>query len=319
MNPYLITLTFLMLMTVLTSSEVARFSQGRVGSHFRAHYQEALVVAEELRSFATLEDFRKEKVETVDEKNEKPRKPKKAPEIRRSPSLKFNLSRPPNGSRLNMEALIHESAAKNYPLSLYEVGARLMRHLYSEAPFYRPGDEYRILDALIALKEETESFTTPDELSTLTFEDEALQKVFYSMLKGAEGTPSFLHYITYDPGKKSKVYLMFAAPSLIEALVENRQLTDKIVVLRNTLWEEILDQEENRLKRTKEECKGRDDFKKMFKEKLKPLFAESGLQFESFVPTVFDLALGEMGSVLFIEDPDTGYVHREKYLWQKKT
>ncbi|MCH9626857.1 MAG: hypothetical protein S4CHLAM2_04880 [Chlamydiales bacterium] len=312
MNPYLITLTFLMLMSVLTSSEVARFSQGHIGSHFRAHYQESLATAEELRSFAALEDFRKDKVETVEEKNEKPRKPKKAPAIRRSASLKFNLSRPPNGSRLNMEALIHENAAKNYPLSTYEVGARLMRHLYAEASFYRPGDEYRILDALIALKEETTSFTTPDELSTLTFQDEALQYVFYSMLKGAEGSPSLLHYLTYDPDKKSKVYLMFAAPCLIQALVENSQLTEKIVALRSTLWEEILDQEKNRLKRTKDQCKGRDDFKKEFKAKLKNLFDESGLQFDFFVPTVFDLGLGEMGSVLFIEDPDTGYVYREK-------
>ncbi|MCC5831945.1 MAG: hypothetical protein JJU12_02760 [Chlamydiales bacterium] len=321
MNPYLLTLAFLMLMSILTSSEVVRFSQGSLGIQLHNDYLDSKVASERALAHAAFEDFRKHNPDAVEEeeKKKKPSTPRKpSAKVRRSTALGFNFTRPPNNSRLNLYLLLHEEPNKDYPLSLYEAAARLMHLLYAEAKFYEPNAEYRILDALIAQKKATALFSCPDELATLELGDPKLQAIFYCMLKGADERPSLLDFITFDKEglsrDKKKVNLMFADRRLIEALLDNAQITEKLLAARAALWEEIFDQEAHRLERTKEECKGRNDLKRDLANVCRKIFLEAGLDFDTHYKWVFDLGLGHLGNILFIEDPKTGFVRREKYL-----
>lgn len=316
MNPYLLTLTFLMLMTVLTSSEVARFAQNNLGNQTHTDFQKSLLAAEEAKTQAALDDFRKQMSEDEKDKEirEQNKKPKPSTSIRRSAPLGFNLTRPPNNARLNFYALLHKKPSG--PFSLRETVARLMRSLYTGAKFFDavPQIEYHILEAL--KDQETENFKYPDELGILEFENENVQKVFYAMLKGAEGRPSLLNFITFDKEGSSnmkKVNLMFAAPCIIEALFEDPKISAQLIALRDAQWEEILDQEAHRLERTKEECKGRREFKKELKEGYERILSEAGLDSKQY-NTALDISLGKLGNTLFIEDPITGFVRREKYV-----
>lgn len=321
MNPYLLTLMFLTLMSVLTSSEVARFAQSTLGSQLHSSYQESLAVAEGVKAIAAFEDFRLHAVETEDEEvSEKKKKPAKrtpSSKPRRSTSLGYNFERPPNNSRLNLYLMLYTTPHQDYPLSPYEVVARLMRHLYAEATFFNPGIEYAILDALIACKEEAKSFTFPDELATLDLGDPTLQMAFYHMLKGAEGCPSLLNFITFDHEtrlEKKKVNLLFAAPCVIEALLNDDQVVEKLLTRREALWEKIFDHEAHRLERPPEKWIGRNQLKKELKADVTEILAEAGLDYAKHYKWVFDMGLGELGNILFIEDPQTGFIRREKYV-----
>lgn len=311
MSPYLMTLIFLTLMSVLTSSEVIRFSQHNIGDRLYTHFQEGLVESENEKAQADLENFRMHIKEVSQTDVEKPKRSSRKSSNRRSRSLGFNLSRPPNNSRLNLYLIIHRYPIADY---LYECTARLIRSLYSEAEFFKqiPNVEYRILNKLNDLKEKTVDFNYPDELSTLDFEEEELQKIFYLMLKGAEGCPSLLNYITFDDPQKltrttKKVNLMFAAPCVIEALFNNPDVSEQVITLRDHLWAEIIDQETNRLQRTKDEGKNRTIFKNEFKEGLEKILP-SGIKPTEF----FDLSLGKLGNILFLKDPETDFIRREK-------
>lgn len=326
MNPYLLTLTFLMLMSVLTSSEVVRFSQNSLGNRLHNEYQESKDASETVRAHAALEDFRKHDPTVIDEveKEKKPSAPqrKSSNSVRRSTSLGFNFARPPNNSRLNLYLLLHEEPHKDYPLSLYETAARLMRILYGDAKFYTPNAEYRVLDFLIEHKETTKDFSYPDELATMDLGEPELQAFFYCMLKGADERPSLLDFITFDKEgltrERRKINLMFADHRLIEALLNNSQMTENLLAARAALWEEILDQEAHRLERTKEECKGRNQIRNELIAAYKKILLEAGLDYEPQYKWVFDLGLGHLGNILFIEDPKTGFVRREKYIPLKR-
>lgn len=320
MNPYLITLTFLLLMSILTSSEVLRFSQAHFASHLYASSQEQDRIIQSADAHALLDDFRGEEREKIVYDEGEKRAPKPGKKVRRSPSLQFDLARPPNNSRLNFYQIIHGSPPKKFPLSLYDTAVRLMDSLYGEASFFKavPGAAARIMNALIAENEKSGHFTTPDELATLTFEDPTLQEVFYAMLKGEEKCPSLLNYITFDRAKREdkKINLLFASKELIEALLNHPVLSEKLIALRNRQWVEIFDEETHRLERPKELNKGRLGFKNELSAGYEALLDEEGLHLDSY-KTVFDLSLNKMGSVLFIEDPETGFIHRERHLVKK--
>ncbi len=314
MNPYLLTLTFLMLMSLLTSSEVVRFSQNSLGNHLHKQYQENLATSDTLKAYVGYDNFRLRKSDNedvaVEEEIEKP-PPKPSTSIPRPASLEFNCARPPNNSRLNFYLLLNTQV----PPSLYEATARLMRNVYGNAYFFSPNAEYRILDALIALKEETKEFVYPDEMSKLDLGDPELQAIFYSMLKGSEECPSLLNFITFDKVKyheNKKVNLMFADPVVIESLINHHPTTESILKMRQTVWEEINDQEEHRLERTADECKGREILKKELAAEFRQILFDSGLDFKTY-DKIFDYSLGKMGTILFIEDPLTGFIQREKY------
>ncbi|MEZ5315278.1 MAG: hypothetical protein R3E91_03590 [Chlamydiales bacterium] len=317
MNPYLMTVAFLMLMSILTSSELNRFRHNSFRYQLQLDYQKRNRATENIVAHANLEDFQKEEKNEKEERLPIPHSPKPQNQIPRSSSLGFNLSRPPNNSRLNLYLLIHTSPHKNYPLSLYEGFARLMRKLYGQASFYRADCEYKILDCLMKEKESTQSFSYPDELANLDLGNPELQTIFYSMIKGIEEYPSLLDFITFDREKlsreKRKLNLMFADALVIESLLDHPSLTKKLLVLRATFWKEILDQESHRLEREKEICKGRNQFKNELLEEYKKILSEEGLDYDLNYKWVFDLSLGELGNILFIEEAQTGFKIREKY------
>ena len=103
---------------------------------------------------------------------------------------------------------------------------------------------------------------------------------------------------------------MFADPLTLQALVP--ELANEIVALREPIWEEILDQEMHRKERPLEEFKNRNTYKKELKEALELLLSGEGLKYDPHYKWVFDCSLGKLGNILFIEDPKTLFVHREK-------
>lgn len=325
MSTYLYTLSFLLIMSLLTSSEMLKFTHDSVETRLYTQSQVILAEAEESRELAHLEQFRliKNDQEPIPREKKKRASKKANSKVRRSAPLRFNTSRPPNNSRLNFYLLLfpeHQlKAAKNY--SLYEVAARLMQILYGEHPLFQsiPGAERRILNRLLAQKEKAAQFTTPDELSSLPMEDTALQDLFYTLLTGTEDLPPLLNYITFDrgdaplSGQRAKINLMSADPALLMAIFDNQQITDHVVAIRDALWEEIFDQEEHRLERTTETCKTRSQIKDILEEKVHLVFAEYGLNADRYKSGVFDYGLGDLGSILFLEDPLTGTMIRKKY------
>lgn len=311
MNPYLLTLTFLTLMSILTSSQVVRFSEEHLEKQLYKTYHTTLHSTESARAIAALETFREEPGELLPEK--KPKKTPRPSSKRRAPSLKVNRDRPPNSARLNLHLWLYDEFSKNMPLDYREVLARLIRTLYDTCSFYTPNLEYALLDHLTTLKEEMLSFTTPDELATLELDDPELQTALIHMLKGAEGCPSLLNYITFDKidpnfHDKKKVNLLFADSLVIEALLPS--CADKLLALRDAIWLDILDQEESRLQREKEECKTRTAYKKELLEEYKRIVSEEGLPLSKYT-FIFDLSLGKVGTVLLVHDPKTGLVHRQ--------
>lgn len=322
MNPYLMTVTFLMIMSFLTSSEVARFAQSALEEKCYETSHLALAAAEELKELSQIEEFRRkhEVVEKDDSpsKKEKTVQPRKTETTKRSAPLGINTSRPPNNARLNLYMLLHHEPPKGSPkeFSLYELTARLMRRLYKEEPFFQqvPAAEYRILDKLLEKKEETKTLTSPDELCHISMDDPQLQQIFYQMMKGR---PSLLNFLTFDPiditrEQKRKINFMFAPALLIEEIFQDPKMSAKVLDCRTRFWTEILVQEEHRLERTKEQNKTRTDFKKELAKEMEHIFDEEHLNFEKYKTHVFDFTLGRPGTVLFFEDPLTDELIREK-------
>jgi hypothetical protein len=326
MNPYLFTLTFLMMMSLLTSSEVIRFSQSALEFQCYQQSQSLLVAAEELRELGHLEELREERAKQEvdpDPPDETEVKPKKNPSVRRAARLNINTARPPNNSRLNLYKLKkgpHKKGPKEF--DFYEVVARVMRELYKEAPFFQevPGVECRILDKLLEKKEKTAAFTTPDQLSDLDLDDKTLQDVFYHMLKGTNKSVSLLNYVTWDQIKKDskkqnrKINLFAVDPLILRAIFPKGECAENILLHRERIWEQILDQEAHRLERTSDQCKGRGKFSEDLKNAFQAILEREGLDPEPYMSNVFDCTLGEPGTVIFVPDPLTQKLHREKYI-----
>lgn len=316
MQPYLLTLAFLTLMSILTSTEVVRFAESSMETRL---YHDSLatgIEVEELRANSHLEDFRKHQPEdSQDEPEIKPKEPKpqknqKSSTPRRSRALGFNLDRPPNNARLNLYQLA--------PLTpLYDVTARLLRSLYKDAPFFDkvPQAEERLLAALIAKKEESEKFLFPDELANLKFDDEEIQTLFHLMLKGHDQRPSLLHFITFDKitstkGGSSKINFMFADERILRAVVDNDAACNELLALREKVLEEMISQEEKRLAKSEEKGKNRLEYKKQLTEAFDAIVANAGLS--SNLKPMFDFTLRTPGNVIFVTDEESGIVLREK-------
>ena len=320
MNPYLFTLTFLLLMSFLTSSEAVRFSQSTLEHATYKNSQGNLVAAEELQALSQLEELRRANGEKVEPSDPKPPSPKN-PSTKRIGRLRVNTSRPPNNSRLNLWKFVkdpHKKLCNEF--SLYELFARVMRKLYEKEAFFLdyPQAEYRILDKILEKSEEVLNFTHVDQLSGLQLDDSGLQKVLYMMLKGTKEATSLLHFITFDPLKARvqarKINLLFAEPTLLEAIFQNSAIVDKILVKREQIWAEILYQEAHRLEKPMEAYKGRKMFGDDLQAALQEVLAPEDLNFERYKSDVFDCTLSEPGTVIFIPDALTGQVIREKYI-----
>lgn len=321
MNPYLFTITFLMLMGFLTSSEVLRFSQSNLEQKCYLSSRASLIATEQVREWGHLEQLRGE-----ENLEPEPLQPKPITRNQRTchriAPLRINTARPPDNSRLNLYRLLNEEPDKKF---LYEVLAQLIRDLYQEEPFFHAISqiEYHILDHLIENKAQVLEFTTPDQISTLFFENQDLQKALYHMLQGTKKSPSLLNFLTCDPINSAnapgrKINFLFADPRILHAIFPNGQTADKLIAARQRIWEEILDQEEHRLERVKQACKGRNAFKQELKTLLTEILHSEGFDFEQYKTQVFDYGLGEPGTVIFIHDPLTGHTIREKYHPQAK-
>ena len=321
MNPYLFTITFLMMMSLLTSSEAIRFAQGTIEKKCYIDSRELSVATEELREFSHLEELRHAANPTPKPKKKRNILEKSEKYNRRARALGVNAARPPNNARLNLYTLLHKKPSNDLPkeFSLYEVVAELIRSLYSDDTFFKdnPGVEYLILDKLMEKKEESKNFTTPDQLGGLDFEDDRLQAIFYQMLKGTKNSPSLLNYITFDnikSGHDRKINLLFVAPIVMHAIFPQGHIAEQLLAGRDQIWAEIAYQEAQRLELNKEKCKGRRDFSEKLTEALEAVLTSVDLKSAKYKSQVFDCTLSEAGTVIFLEDPTTGALIREKYV-----
>lgn len=329
MNPYLLTITFLMLMGILTSSKVARFADSSLNARMHTLYSGNAAKTEELHVHALLEDFRKSNNRDknnppteLDEKNDTTIKLKKASTIIHSAPLRVNLARPPNNSRLNMWQVITDYQLNGAPpkFSLEEVAARLMRALYGQCEFFKavPNAEYLILKKLVEKKNDTIHFQFPDDLCSLSMDDDDLQHIFYCMMTGTAEAPSLLEYITFDPpqdkqGQARKVNLMFASPLLLQAIIQNEAVVESLLNVRENYWREIIMQEASRKEGAKDQGKNRNTYKKAIKNDFERVFSEHGLKPAPYLK-VFDISLGKYGTIILVEDPDTHKIVRKKFI-----
>lgn len=311
MNPYLLTVTFLMLMSILTSTEVARFADASIERKIYTDYLETTCKADRKQAVGNFENFRQ-----TYNKHEKPTPPpepgvpKEVQEAKQEASpvpLRVDEERPPNNSRLNFYRLLYEPQPSS-GFSLYETAAELIRLLYRDAPFFRDvsGGEYRILNSLMEKKEEARDFSTPDELTTLAL-DEETQTLFYKMMKGEEGFPSLLHFITFDKPNSTRGYkkinLMYAPTEILACIFKNPRLLEEVVCLRNRLWREIRHQEEHRKNLVRSQSKGRKVFSEELTTDFKAILNRGGMD-EASNCEIFDFSLNKPGSVIFIKNKD---------------
>lgn len=320
MTPYLFTLTFLMMITCLTSSESVRFHHSMIEKNIYASANQTRFEREELSCLSDLDEIRGQ--ESEDPKKREPRKVKPpTTRAKRYPALRINTARPPNNARLNLYALLHAEPNKNVPeeFSLYETCAALLRLLYSHASFFHevPRLEYVLLDALCQKKEQCVQFSSPDELGSLVFEDPQLQAVFYRMLKGTKESDSLLDYITFDQqGGKSqarKINLLFADPLILKAIFPKGQTAENLLARRELIWQEIAIQEAKRNELKPEQCDGRRGFAVKIAQMLDEVLIADGFDSKKYKGQVFDCTLGKSGTVLFHIDSETAGRTREPY------
>lgn len=330
MNPFLITLTFLSLMAMITTTSVKHFTSTfferslytnclKTSAHVDKECVKAALNEVKLAAQGCLNQDKKEK------KKAHAQKPP-----RRCPPLKIDFDRPPDNSRLNFYLLLFEEEPMTLPkCTRYEIAARLMRNLYQDFPFFQqvPEAEYQILNKLKEKKDEMGHFSFPDELGTIALEDERLQEVFYKMLKGGEEKepyPSLLHFITFDrtyrentrspdgklPPNRKKINLFFASPELLSAIFHEKASLNRFLKGRQELIDRIQILEKKR-KETCGEALEEGMNRTSIKDKLAGLFKECFPEHEIYHP-LFDFSLSSIGHVLLIKDPITQAIRREK-------
>lgn len=314
MQPLIVTITFLTLLCILLTGKIKEYVNQNLVATLDTNYKRMQSKVQEEREVSLLHELKKQEAEPkeIDQKDDSPNDDdKKKPPYqgeRKSPSLNFNMARPPNNSRLNLHVLIHEPNGKQ---KCYEIAARLLRRLYGHMNFFKktPLIEYKILDAMIAKKEETFDFLYPDELAGLNFNDPILQEAFSYMLKGYINCPSLLYYITFEPGHK-KINFMFASEALIESAIDDPKIAKRALKTRSFYWDLINDQEDHRKERHKNECYGRARLTEMISGDIAEIFSRNG---SSINPKeIFDFSLGTEGNILIVTDKNTLVTVREK-------
>lgn len=304
----MLTITFLTLMAMLTSSQMQHtVNEGIKGAAYSSYLALNQEAAKETAR-AAFEDLRDKKAESSAEPQQfklekKSYKGKSAP-------LNYDHARPPNNSRLNLYLLMSDDHPKAHPL--YETTAALLRSLYGGHTFFQevPRAEYALLNTLIDHQEEAKSFFFADELGSLRFKEPKVQHLFYRMLKGSFDYPSLLHFITYDKNcntNQKKVNFMFAPEEVLTALISDPICAEKLLAFRQALWQQIDEQEANRAQLSKEQVKNRTHFKNLLTDYFKEV-ANTELS------ALFDFSLGKKGQIIFVEDPTTGIVSREKIM-----
>ncbi len=303
---------------MLTSSEVAKYVNDSRTHHLYEEHQKTVLDKESLIQNALFIDYRlaenpnpkpkTEENQEVEEEKVKP-PPPPPPSIRKKVTpLNYNLKRPPNNSRLNLYHLFYNIQKHTF---YYETTATLIRNLYGDLPFFQeiPNAELKILDALIAQKEEAKEFSYPDELASLDLGNPQLQKLLVHLFKGGEDCPSLLNFITFDSGGSShdkKVNFMFASKELLHAMVPT--ISKELTTLQEHYWMQIRQQEDNL-----DLWKNRTALKADLSADFEQIVQRANLDFKS-TKDLFDFSLGKLGTILFIEDSATGICMREKHV-----
>ncbi len=321
MSPYLLTITFLTLMSLLTSTAVMQFQEESLTSqiHERALIQQADIERE--RQEALYQDCQPPPQE---EKKTPP--PEEHPTSNSSsnelkfPALNYSFERPPNNGRYNIYLLMYPEQLPNawtrtkQHTDYYEkVGVHLLENLYGRESFFQevPRAASRLMEALKEKKEEATDYLFPDELSALSFKDPELQAIFYKMLKGSQSYPSLLSYITFDKelgqSQKRNLNFLFASPELLLAFFDqNRRVVDALLKFREEFWQKVKAEEETR------GGKGRETLRQELKEAYEKVLTQGGLD-PRFYGGMMDYSLGEKGTIILSQDPLTGVTKREKY------
>lgn len=264
--------------------------------------QEAKILYES-KSFVSENLSAKETEEKIEEK---------APCTKKAPSLGYDHERPPNNSRLNFYELFFSNENRENNYSLYKQTAALLRALYPQ--ILPEGGEYRLIDALILKKDETEKFSFPDELSTLSFEDESIQKQLHQLLKGTNESPSLLFFITFDSDTtrfSKKINFLFSRREILLAFFPD-SVVDALIEKRAELWAAIEKQQNSDLPLSKEELLTRTKISQQAKALFLQEIEKANLDKE--VCDFFEFTLGKKGSILLMENPFTHQLERKKIL-----
>lgn len=146
-----------------------------------------------------------------------------------------------DNAKLNIASLAGETSQASYQL-LYETSARLIRHLYEKAPFFKAGLEYQVLDLFIKRAKEDKELSSFTELCS---SDHPLRDVLYKMAKGtnqyqigtSRGYPPLEDFLIFDRDPKRKpINFCFASkPLLIAAFGEG--LTETFMEQEKKKWE----------------------------------------------------------------------------------
>ncbi len=347
MNPLMITLTFLSLMSVLTVTTTKHFlADSFANTHYVAS-RERVKKVEAVQVRAALNDVKIKAKENLKPDLEVPKQPKppvKKEHIYRSTSLKFDRTRPPNNSRLNFYLLFFAKDPKEMPeeCTRYEIAARFLRRLYGACPFFQkiPDAEYRLLSALEEKKEEMHSFLFPDELSSLRLNDENLQTLLITLLKGGQESdgstyPSLLNFISFDRHKfdkktkglqdltseMTKINLYFTSPELLYAVFQDQELVDCLVAKREEDWDKILNYEakrKNNVHTSEVDKVGRKTLKTGLEAYFTQVLKEKNLDPEVY-KRLIDFSLGKIGNILFVKSEQRGLTFREKIMTEEIT
>jgi hypothetical protein len=120
----------------------------------------------------------------------------------------------------------------------YVVLTRLLRNLYSEAPWWTQGLEYRIADQLVAQIDG--KLPSPDAIATVDMKDPRLQEIFYRMLKGGDNLPALLDFLTAEQsGRTQPINFWHAPQELLAALFDSPTIAQAIVAKRAELIQEM--------------------------------------------------------------------------------
>lgn len=322
----MITLTFLSLLGIMTTTEVRRYydqSYGKVLYHSSKKIQEKVLLE---RAMAELEHFKAGDKECEDIIFDQPKpNPKKKSSLSRKRwrSLEFDEERPPNNSRLNLYLLLTDPKT-DHPLSTYNIAARLLRALYGEEPFFNmaPQMENKILDELIIYhKDKVLTFLFPDELSELKIRNQDAQKAFYKVLKGSideeEDFPSLLYYVTLDNEKHQKINFMFASQLLLEVIFEERQIYEPLLNWRDGMLKQMRKQEKESYTFSEDDFWGRKEIKEELRVVMETALTGAGKDPNPYF-ALFDLSLGKKGNVLFITDEKSGRITRDKIRFPRR-
>lgn len=317
MYPYLIVMTFLLLFSLFTSSELNRHVTAIFREKSFSNYICERESTQKLKQQALLQQFKSvvhakdpsdleivkeiEKPSPISEKTPSQKK-------KRSYKLNFDLNRPPDNARVNIRHFLLDSETKIGKKCQIEIFENLLVHLYGNASFFQkiPSFEKIISAALLREKDKLLDGQFADEIGVLSFEDEEMRDAYYKILKGEGEYPSLLHYLALDSITRSKINLLFSSPELIRTLLDHESASNRLIDHRNDLLAQMC---------CKETELTRSQISKSLREYMDIIIEEENLPEE--YKQLFDYYVGKPGRLIFSKDPITNKIRYEKILLVK--